>query len=135
MYYPPYNNRICTSKCSQARIWLEDNGPFSATIAAEIKMKVSAGTLRPENAIRGESRKSDKEREKTYTVWKEIELKPGEQYTIYPNTKHWFQASSEGAVVSEFSTKIYLYHINIAFTYYIQEAFSNRRNILWVKVF
>lgn len=35
----------------------------------------------------------------------EIVLNPGEQYTIYPNTFHWFQAGEEGAVVSEFSTK------------------------------
>jgi len=41
----------------------------------------------------------------TYTVWHEIVLSPGEQYTLYPNTKHWFQAGPEGAIVSEFSTK------------------------------
>jgi D-lyxose ketol-isomerase len=46
-----------------------------------------------------------KGREKAYTVWHEITLKPGEQYTLYPDTKHWFQAGSEGAVVSEFSTR------------------------------
>lgn len=46
-----------------------------------------------------------KGREKSYTVWNEIILRPGEQYTLYPDTKHWFQAGSEGAVVSEFSTK------------------------------
>jgi D-lyxose ketol-isomerase len=46
-----------------------------------------------------------KGREIAYTVWHEIILKPGEQYTLYPNTKHWFQAGSEGTVVSEFSTK------------------------------
>jgi len=40
-----------------------------------------------------------------YTVWNEIILKPGEQYTIYPNTLHWFQAGEQGAVVSEFSTR------------------------------
>lgn len=39
-----------------------------------------------------------------YTVWHEIVLRPGEQYTIAPNTKHWFQAGDEGAVVSEFSS-------------------------------
>jgi len=39
-----------------------------------------------------------------YTVWHEIALKPGEQYTIPPNTLHWFQAGKQGAVVSEFST-------------------------------
>lgn len=43
--------------------------------------------------------------EKYYTVFHEIELNPGEQYTIYPNTLHWFQAGDEGAVVSEFSTR------------------------------
>jgi len=40
-----------------------------------------------------------------FTVWKEVVLNPGEQYTIYPNTLHWFQAGEEGAIVSEFSTK------------------------------
>lgn len=44
-------------------------------------------------------------REQTYTVWHEIVLRPGEQYTIQPNTLHWFQAGDEGAVVSEFSTR------------------------------
>lgn len=39
-----------------------------------------------------------------YTVFHEIHLLPGEQYTLYPNTKHWFQAGDSGAVVSEFST-------------------------------
>lgn len=39
-----------------------------------------------------------------YTVFHEIVLKPGQQYTIMPNTLHWFQAGPEGAVVSEFST-------------------------------
>lgn len=39
-----------------------------------------------------------------YTVWHEIELRPGMQHTIPPGTLHWFQAGPEGAVVSEFST-------------------------------
>lgn len=43
--------------------------------------------------------------EKFYTVFNEIVLHPGEQYTIYPNTLHWFKAGSEGAIVSEFSTR------------------------------
>ncbi|WP_205600744.1 D-lyxose/D-mannose family sugar isomerase [Gracilibacillus sp. YIM 98692] len=46
-----------------------------------------------------------KGREDYYTIWNEVILKPGEQYTIPPNTPHWFQAGEEGAVVSEFSTK------------------------------
>ena len=40
-----------------------------------------------------------------YSVWHEIVLKPGEQYTIMPETWHWFQGGPEGAVVSEFSTR------------------------------
>ncbi len=35
----------------------------------------------------------------------EIVLRPGEQFTIPPNTLHWFRAGGEGAVVSEFSTR------------------------------
>jgi D-lyxose ketol-isomerase len=46
----------------------------------------------PENSAQG------------YTVWHEIELHPGEQYTIPPDTWHWFQAGDEGAIVSEFSS-------------------------------
>lgn len=44
-------------------------------------------------------------REACYNVWHEIVLRPGEQYTLKPNTLHWFQAGDEGAVVSEFSTR------------------------------
>jgi D-lyxose ketol-isomerase len=46
-----------------------------------------------------------KNREHTYNVWHEIVLRPGEQYTIYPETWHWFQGGPDGAVVSEFSTR------------------------------
>jgi D-lyxose ketol-isomerase len=42
--------------------------------------------------------------EKYYTMRHEVVLKPGEQYTIPPNTLHWFQAGPEGAIVSEFSS-------------------------------
>lgn len=39
-----------------------------------------------------------------YTVLRELVLRPGEQYTIPPDTWHWFQAGPAGAVVSEFSS-------------------------------
>ena len=39
------------------------------------------------------------------SVFHEIILLPGEQYTIFPGTLHWFQAGDSGAVVSEFSTR------------------------------
>lgn len=38
------------------------------------------------------------------TVFHEVVLRPGQQYTIHPRTWHWFRAGAEGAVVSEFST-------------------------------
>lgn len=44
-------------------------------------------------------------RAQTYTVWHEVVLRPGDQYTIMPQTWHWFQGGPEGAVVSEFSTR------------------------------
>lgn len=44
-------------------------------------------------------------KESAYTVWNEVELNAGEQYTLAPNTLHWFQGGPEGAVVSEFSTR------------------------------
>lgn len=38
------------------------------------------------------------------TVFDETVLLPGQQFTIMPNTLHWFAAGEEGAVISEFST-------------------------------
>ncbi len=35
----------------------------------------------------------------------EIALHPGDQFTIPPDTLHWFRAGDEGAIVSEFSTR------------------------------
>lgn len=46
-----------------------------------------------------------KGREASYTVFHEIVLLPGEQYTLMPNTLHWFQGGADGAIVSEFSTR------------------------------
>jgi len=42
-----------------------------------------------------------------FSVFHEIVLKPGEQYTLSPDTWHWFQSGPEGAVLSEFSTHSY----------------------------
>ena len=35
----------------------------------------------------------------------EVVLGPGDQFTIPPDTLHWFEAGDEGAIVSEFSTR------------------------------
>ncbi|NQT53478.1 D-lyxose/D-mannose family sugar isomerase [bacterium] len=44
-------------------------------------------------------------REQAYTVRHEVVLQAGDQYTLEPDTLHWFQAGPLGAVVSEFSTR------------------------------
>jgi len=49
--------------------------------------------------------KLPKKYQNNFTVWHEIVLRPGDQYTIPPNTLHWFQAGEKGCVVSEFSSK------------------------------
>jgi D-lyxose ketol-isomerase len=42
--------------------------------------------------------------ESHYTVFHEITLTPGMQYTIPPDTLHWFAAGPDGAIISEFSS-------------------------------
>lgn len=42
---------------------------------------------------------------KFLNIWKEIILRPGDQYTLPPNSLHWFQAGDKGAILSEFSSK------------------------------
>lgn len=59
--------------------------------------------------VEGEPAPSPKARipegdEAHYTVFHEIGLRPGDQYTIPPDTRHWFQAGEAGAIVSEFSS-------------------------------
>jgi len=41
---------------------------------------------------------------KFFTAWREIILRPGDQYTLPPDNLHWFQAGDKGAVLSEFSS-------------------------------
>ncbi len=51
------------------------------------------------------SPKSNPIRREHYTAWHEIVLREGEQYTMMPDTLHWFTGGPEGAIVSEFSTR------------------------------
>jgi D-lyxose ketol-isomerase len=71
-----------TFRCRSGEVWLYVEGEPTPNIRAKV----------PEPST------------SYYTVFHEIALKPGEQYTIPPNTRHWFQAGSSGAVVSEFSS-------------------------------
>lgn len=40
-----------------------------------------------------------------YTARREVKLGPGDQFTVPPMTRHWFQSPNGYAVVSEFSTR------------------------------
>lgn len=71
-----------TFRCRSGQVYLYIDGPATKNI----KGRVPRGS------------------EKHYTVRQEIILKPGDQYTIPPNTLHWFQAGPQGAIVSEFSS-------------------------------
>ena len=42
--------------------------------------------------------------ERYFTVRHEIILQPGDQYTLPPDSLHWFQAGTRGAILSEFSS-------------------------------
>lgn len=58
--------------------------------------------------VPGEGKKEDIQAKLPATdvsVFHEIVLLPGEQYTLMPQTWHWFQAGEDGAVISEFSTR------------------------------
>ncbi len=43
-------------------------------------------------------------KEEVYTVRHELILAPGDQITLQPGTKHWFQAGTGGVVLYSFST-------------------------------
>lgn len=45
-----------------------------------------------------------KGKEHYYTVRHEILMQPGDQITLTPGTKHWFQAGRDGVVMFSFST-------------------------------
>ena len=71
-----------TFRCRRGLVWLYVDGQPTSQVQARIPVASQAH----------------------YTVSHEIVLRSGEQYTIPPNTLHWFQAGPEGAVVSEFSS-------------------------------
>jgi D-lyxose ketol-isomerase len=86
--HPPLNNKPGkqeTFRCRYGTVYLYVEGEPTS----DIKAKIPSG------------------KEAYYTARKEIILRPGEQFTIPPNTLHWFQAGSEGAIISEFSSTSY----------------------------
>jgi D-lyxose ketol-isomerase len=86
--HPPINGspgKMETFRCRWGKVYLYVEGERTE----KIKAKIPTGS------------------ESYYTVFHEIELLPGQQYTIPPDTLHWFQAGEVGAIVSEFSSTSY----------------------------
>lgn len=86
--HPPFNGYIGkeeTFRCRYGTVYLYVEGEPTANGAVKP----------PENGF------------EYYTVFHEVRLKPGDQFTIPVNTLHWFRAGSEGAVISEFSSPSY----------------------------
>ena len=71
-----------TFRCRWGKVWLYVEGEPASHLKATVPKRSEA----------------------YYTVLHEVELLPGYQYTIPPNTLHWFQSGPEGAVISEFSS-------------------------------
>jgi len=83
--HPPVSGgpgKMETFRCRWGKVWIYSEGESTSSPKARI----------PEGS------------ESYYTALHEVELNPGEQYTIPSDTLHWFQAGPEGVIVSEFST-------------------------------
>jgi D-lyxose ketol-isomerase len=83
--HPPVGTdpgKMETFRCRWGKVWLYLDGPPTGSIRARVPLG----------------------KEAYYTARHEIELNPGDQYTIPPDRWHWFQSGDEGAVVSEFSS-------------------------------
>jgi len=74
-----------TFRCRCGEAYLHISGPETKNIKAKIPKRYK----------------------NSFDVFNEIILKPGDQYTLTPNTWHWFQSGTQGAVLSEFSTHSY----------------------------
>lgn len=59
IHYPPYNNKIYTSRGANAHIWLEENTPLQASIYAAFELMLPASGERPENGVQGNSSRSN----------------------------------------------------------------------------
>ncbi len=84
--HPPIDDspgKMETFRCRKGVVYLYIPGPHTPNMQA----KIPAG------------------REHVFTARHEIILRPGEQFTLPPNTTHWFQAGDEGAIISEFSSR------------------------------
>ncbi|VGO12834.1 Mannosylglycerate hydrolase [Pontiella desulfatans] len=77
-YYAPYKNQAITSRGFGSRIWMEDNGPLSATIGIETIMKVPAHAEYGNVKVQGYGKRCDRL----------VDLKIVSRITLNKDSKH-----------------------------------------------
>jgi mannosylglycerate hydrolase len=77
-YYAPYKNQTITSRGFGSRIWMEDNGPLSATIGIETIMQVPACAEYGKVRVQGYGKRSDRL----------VDLKIVSRVTLNKDSKH-----------------------------------------------
>jgi mannosylglycerate hydrolase len=77
-YYAPYGNQIITSRGFGSRIWMEDNGPLSATIGIETTMQVPAQAEYRNVRVQGYGKRSERL----------VEMKITSRITLNKDSRH-----------------------------------------------
>lgn len=108
---------VNTQRCSAKEMVLLPNQicpeqthpPFGDYPGKEETFRVRYGTLyvyvegepSNKNSIKA---KIPEDKKAVFTVFREIVLNKGDQYTLEPNTRHWICGGPDGCVVSEFAS-------------------------------
>ncbi len=97
----------CAARCKEQAELCSRDGREDEAVFEKIKLNVYDIFKTVFNTLgEGEKEKIQAKLPDTkVSVFHEIVLHPGEQYTLMPGTKHWFQGGEDGAVISEFSTR------------------------------
>ncbi|WP_027295732.1 alpha-mannosidase [Robinsoniella sp. KNHs210] len=74
-YYPPYHNKTFTTLTKSADVWLEDNGPLSATIGIGYHLELPRKGYESKCGVRGEGKRSDETQ--TFDIVSQITLNKG----------------------------------------------------------
>ena len=84
--HPPYDDE--TGKEETLRVIYGRTGVYVAGSDKSKSVRIPAG------------------KEAYYTVFEEVVLKPGEQYSVEPGIEHWFQGGQEGSVNICFQNRV-----------------------------
>ena len=105
--HPPVGKdpgKMETFRCRWGKVWLYVEAPKTVAPQSPAAESEHGGKGLPPYSNMPIQARVPQGSEKFYTVFHEIEMNPGDQYTIPPGVLHWFQAGDDGAIVSEFSS-------------------------------